>query len=89
MCFPWTRKKEKFVTLKEEQNKECLQKLCLNDECAVCLASILVVEAIICSSCAKIMHKKCLKRWENACKQQNVPFSCPLCRTKLEGMKCS
>lgn len=89
MCWPYTRKKqkEKFVKLKEEKNKEFLKELRLNEECAVCLSGIRVLEAIICSFCGKIMHKKCLKRWENACKQNRVPFSCPLCRVELESMK--
>lgn len=89
MCWPYTRKKQqkKFVKLKEGDNKEFINKLRLNEECAVCLSGILVIEAIICSGCSKIMHKKCLKRWENSCKKQRVPFSCPLCRTELEGMK--
>lgn len=87
MCWPYGRKKDKFVTLKEEKTNECIKKLRLNDECAVCLAAILVSEAIICSSCGKIMHKKCLKRWENTCKRKNLPFSCPLCRAALAGMK--
>jgi len=84
MCWPYTRKKNNFITLKEEKNNECLKKLRLNEECAVCLGAILVLEAIICSSCGKIMHKKCLKRWENTCKKNRVPFSCPLCRAELE-----
>jgi len=85
MCWPYLRKKEKFKTLKEETNN--LPPLRLKEECAVCLACILVTEAIICSSCNKIMHKKCLKRWENTCKNKRVPFSCPLCRATLEGLK--
>ena len=87
MCWPYGRKKDKFVTLKEKKNQEFIKNLRLNDECAVCLAVILVSEAIICYSCGKIMHKKCLKRWENTCKKQRVPFSCPLCRAELETMK--
>ena len=87
MCWPWERKKEKFLTLKEEKNNEAMKKLRLNDECAVCLGAILVLEAIICSGCNKIMHKKCLKRWENTCRQKNLAFTCPLCRTQLEGIK--
>ena len=87
MCYPWTRKKNKFVTLKEKKNQEFIKNLRLNDECAVCLAVILVSEAIICYSCNKIMHKKCLKRWENTCNKQQVPFSCPLCRAELETLK--
>jgi len=84
MCWPWERKKraEKFLKLKEDTKlKTC------SEDCAVCLAGILVVEAIVCSNCSKIMHIKCLKRWENACKKNNVPFSCPLCRIELEGIK--
>ena len=88
MCWPYTRKKEKqnFVKLKE-QNKDVIKKLRLNEDCAVCLSGILVLQAIICSNCGNIMHKKCLKQWENACKKNRVPFSCPLCRTELEGLK--
>ena len=87
MCWFYGRKKDKFLTLREERNQEFIKKLRLNDECAVCLGGILVLEAIICASCNKIMHKKCLKRWENTCKKQRVHFSCPLCRAELEAMK--
>jgi hypothetical protein len=87
MCYPWKRKKDNFVTLREERNQEFIKKLRLNDECAVCLGGILVLEAIICARCNKIMHKKCLKTWENTCKKQRVPFSCPLCRAELEPIK--
>tara|TARA_Y100000992_G_scaffold291068_1_gene247181 strand:- start:427 stop:693 length:267 start_codon:yes stop_codon:yes gene_type:complete len=86
MCWPWQRKKEKFIKLNEDSS-ETMKKVRLNDECAVCLAGIIVLEAICCSGCNKIMHKKCLKRWENTCKEKNLPFSCPLCRTELEAMK--
>ena len=58
----------------------------LNDECAVCLGVILVSDAIICATCSKIMHKKCLKRWESTCNSNQVPFSCPLCRAGLEKL---
>jgi len=80
MCYPWKRKKDKL-------NEEFIKKLRLNEECAVCLGGILVSEAIVCSSCGKIMHNKCLKRWENTCKKQRVPFSCPLCRAELDAIK--
>lgn len=88
MCYPWKRKKNNFFKLEEEErNQAFIKKLRLNEECAVCLGAILVLEAIICASCGKIMHKKCLKRWENTCNKNHVPFSCPLCRAELEGIK--
>ena len=69
MCFPWTRKKD-FVKLKEE--------------CSICLGAIISNSEVICGGCSKLMHKKCLKRWEKACQRQELDFTCPMCRARIK-----
>lgn len=90
MCWPRRKKEENFFKLNEglsERSKEFLRQTRLNDDCAVCLGKILVVEAIVCANCKKIMHRRCLKQWESSCTKREVTFSCPLCRAALAELK--
>ena len=90
MCWPYRQRKEKrYLNVDEinERSRQFLEKIHLNDECAVCLSEILVIEAIVCANCKKIMHKECLRRWEKACLKEENTFSCPLCRAALAELK--
>ena len=91
MCWPYRRRKEeKLLALEEEiseRTKQFLEKVHLNDDCALCLSQILAIEAIVCARCRKCMHKQCLKEWESTCSKQEIRFTCPLCRTSLASLK--
>ena len=65
MCFPWFKKKPK--------------KRLIEDECAICLGVILRRHEQ-CPNCNIYMHETCLIRWKYQCKNQSVPYTCPICR---------
>lgn len=71
MCYPWTRKRVVH------------RRVLLGDECAICLG-VIQNEAATCTACGKTMHRMCLMRWKYRCKLDENPFTCPMCRSKLE-----
>ena len=51
--------------------------------CCICLKTIKEENPLFCYKCQKIIHKECLKNWEEQCKSNNTKLSCPYCRYEL------
>ena len=51
--------------------------------CLICSVLIKNENPYLCYKCQKIFHIKCLKDWDNKCKQQNKNLICPNCRNEL------
>ena len=51
--------------------------------CCICLKIIKEENPLFCYKCQKIIHKDCLKNWEEKCKSDKTEFSCPYCRHEL------
>ena len=50
--------------------------------CSICKENI-KDKQLICYQCQKIFHKKCLEDWNEACKNRNINFNCPMCKYQL------
>ena len=50
---------------------------CSRNHCAVCGQR---GNVIICDSCSRVYHRKCLGPDEQPSKREDVPFFCPCCR---------
>ena len=51
--------------------------------CKICSIIIKNENPYLCYKCQKIFHEKCLKDWDNKCKEQNKNLFCPNCRNEL------
>ena len=51
--------------------------------CILCSIIIKNENPYLCYKCQKIFHIKCLKDWDNKCKEQNKNLICPNCRNEL------
>ena len=51
--------------------------------CLICSVLIKKENPYLCYKCQKIFHIRCLKDWDNKCKQQNKKLICPNCRNEL------
>ena len=51
--------------------------------CIICLNTIKKENPLFCYKCQKVIHKDCLKYWEEKCKSEKTEFSCPYCRYEL------
>ena len=71
-------------TKESEFNKEKLEYI-LDEKynCCICLKTIKEENPLFCYKCQKIIHKDCLKNWEEKCKSKNTKLSCPYCRYEL------
>ena len=51
--------------------------------CILCAIIIKNENPYLCYKCQKIFHEKCLKDWNNKCKDQNKKLLCPNCKNEL------
>ena len=63
-----------------ESKKEPLEQ---KYSCICCYEIIKKEKPYFCYKCQKISHEKCLKEWDNKCKQQNKNLNCPHCKYEL------